>query len=223
MKNLLICAAAMLIALAASAQDGPTTTWPYLYPDFTQGTIYLLGGTTVVQDMNVHIRHDRLHYIDKGGVVKEAVLDEVMMVTIGDDRYVNVYGEMMKVIAEGEKKGLVVAEILGDFSALLETGGAYGVSSTTSATRKLSSIETDAQINQPHMLLKQSKTDGQMLNLITNYYIVTSKYRIKATKKDVTASIPKDRQDEWKAWLKKNKIKWNKPGSLVAVADFLSE
>lgn len=223
MKKIITILAILAVAATASAQNNPTTTWPYLYPEFTQGTVYLAGGNTVVQDLNIHIRHDHLHYADAEGIIKEASLAEVMMAIIGEDRYVNIYGEMMKVIAQGEKKGFIVAEILGDFAALQETGGAYGVSSTTSATRRLSSIETDSQINQNHMLLQQSRSDGTAINLVTNYYLVTSTRTVKATKRDVENAIPQEKKAEWKAWLKKNKVKWNNPESLVKVVDYISE
>ena len=210
----------MLLAWAASAQD-PTTTWPYLYPEFQEGTAYLKDQSRSVQKYNIHIRHDHLHFIDKEGIVREVVPGDVLMVEIGGDAYYNVNGEMMKVAAKTDK-GLVVAEILGDFAALLETGGAYGTSSTTSATRKLSSIDTDSQINQSYMLLQQGKSNGAMVDLVTKWYLVGPSFRIPATKKDVESLIPEDRKADWKAWQKSNKVKWNKPESLSGVVEFLT-
>ncbi len=210
----------MLLAWVASAQD-PTTTWPYLYPEFQEGTAYLKDQSRSVQKYNIHIRHDHLHFIDKEGIVREVVPGDVLMVEIGGDAYYNVNGEMMKVAAKTDK-GLVVAEILGDFAALLETGGAYGTSSTTSATRKLSSIDTDSQINQSYMLLQQGKSNGAMVDLVTKWYLVGPSFRIPATKKDVESLIPEDRKADWKAWQKNNKVKWNKPESLSGVVEFLT-
>ena len=210
----------MLLAWAASAQD-PTTTWPYLYPEFKEGTAFLKDESQVIQKYNTHIRHDKLHYIDKQGIVREAILGDVLMVEIDGDAYYNVKGEMMKIAAKTEK-GFVVAEILGDFAALLETGGAYGTSSTTSATQKLSSIDTDSQINQSYMLLQQGKREGAMVDLVTKWYLVGPSFKIPATKKDVESIVPEDRKADWKAWQKANKVKWNKPESLAGVVEFLT-
>lgn len=210
----------MLLAWAASAQD-PTTTWPYLYPEFKEGTAFLKDESQVIQKYNIHIRHDKLHYIDKQGIVREAILGDVLMVEIDGDAYYNVNGEMMKIAAKTEK-GFVVAEILGDFAALLETGGAYGTSSTTSATQKLSSIDTDSQINQSYMLLQQGKREGAMVDLVTKWYLVGPSFKIPATKKDVESIVPEDRKADWKAWQKANKVKWNKPESLAGVVEFLT-
>ena len=224
MKKILSLLILLLGSLAAAAQDyAPTTTWPYLYPEFRQGTICLLDGTTFVQELNVHLRRGRLHYLDKGGIVKDAVLTEVMMALIGEDRFLNVGGQMMRIEAEGRSKGYVAAQVLADYSALGETGGAYGTSSSTSATRKMSSIETDTQINQSYMLLQQERGNGQMLPVRTKYYLVTPGLRVPATRKDVEAVLPEGRKEAWKAFQKAEKIKWNKPASLVAVADFLTE
>lgn len=220
MKRILLIAAGALLGLLAAAQE-PTTTWPYLYPEFRQGTIYLQGGQKLIHDMNVHIRHDKLHFLDKGGIIKEAVVGDIVAVEIGNDKFVTVNGEMMKVMAENEK-GCIAAEILGDFSALAETGGAYGTSSTSSATRKLSSIDTDSQINQNHMLLLQSKNEGKSIFLITKYYVFAPTLIAPATKNDIAAALPADRQAAWKAWLKTNKIKWKDPQSLLAITSFLS-
>ncbi len=220
MKKVIISAVLLLFAWAMSAQE-PTTTWPYLYPEFREGTAYLKDRTQSVQQYNIHIRHDRLHFIDKQGIIRETVPGDIVMVEIGGDAYYNVDGEMMKVVAKTEK-GFVAAEILGDFAALLETGGAYGTSSTTSATQKLSSIDTNNQINQSYMLIQQNKSNGAMVDLVTKLFLVGPSFRIPATKKEVESLIPEDRKADWKAWQKANKVKWNKPESLAGVVEFLT-
>lgn len=219
-KILLLLALALVSILPGSAQDGPTTTWPYLYPSFRPGTILLGGAKTRAAELNIHVRHGRLHYLDNG-IVKEAFLSDVMGVEIDGSRYLNLEGTMMRVEAQNEK-GCVVASILGDFSALQETGGAYGSSSVTSATRKLSSIDLDSQINQNHMVLMQGKMDGKDIPLETRYYLMYQGKLIPANRVDIEKQLTREQKDAWKSWRKEHKIKWKNIDSLLEVLDFLN-
>ena len=221
MKKVVSILLILQMGLILNAQEA-TTTWPYLYPSFREGTVRLQGGKVRSQQLNIHLRHDALHYLDPEGRVMQAFLVEVVGAEIGEDAFLNVGGEMMKVVARSGK-GCVVAEILGDYAALAETGGAYGSSSSTSATRKLSSVETDAQINQPHMLLMQEKENGQALGILTKYYLVWPGGQVQASRREVEKSLSPERKAAWKAWQKSHKIKWNKVESIAEVLDFLND
>jgi len=204
----------------ASAQEA-TTAWPYLYPEFTQGTVYMAGGNKISRKLNVHVRADALHYLDKD-IIKEASTADVLYVEIGEDGYMVNGPSLLKVVLRNGDAA-VCASILGNYDALRETGGAYGVSSTTSATRKLTSIDCDSQIGRNHMLIWQSRHDGQALELITKYFLVTSGFVVPATKKAVEEIVPEARRQEWKTWLKSHRIKWNKPEDVLTVAEFFNE
>lgn len=219
MKRLIILAG-LLAGIAAAAQT-PSTTWPYLYDNFTPGVIYMDGGAKSEVLMNVQVRHDRLHFIDKD-IIKEANLANVIAVTIGKDNYIPVSGELRKIVAQNEN-GVVAVSLLGDFAALQETGGGYGASSESASTRKLSSVEVDGQVNQNHMLILKEKENGADLNMLTTYYIIKGGSCIKATRKDVEDALSDSAKTGWKAWLKANKIKWKDPESLLKVVDYISE
>lgn len=222
MKKFVIALAAMLF-LAASAirAQSPTTTYPYLYPQFTSGKVVMSGGKTEEKKMNIHLRRAALHYLD-GDIVKEAFLTDVKAVEIGTDVFVPVMGRMMKAVAKNEK-GCVAEEILGDFETSREATGAYGVPSTSSATMKLTSIQTDAQVNQNYMNILNERDNGLELRLVHNYYVVSPLYKVKASKKDITAILPDSRQDAWKSFLKTHKVNWKRPQSLLEVVEFLCE
>ena len=205
---------------AAFAQE-PTTRWPYLFPEFKNGIVEIKSGTTRTYPLNIHLAHAQMHYLDSEGTIREATVSDVIGARVGEDYFLQVSGEMMRVVAKSEH-GCLVEEVLADFAALNETGGAYGVSSQTSATRKLSSIETDSQINQNHMLLMQSRSEGASLDLIRSYYLVYPGAVVKATRRDVEKNIPAERKAEWKEWSKSHKIKWNQPDSLLPVLEFLN-
>ena len=219
MKQILSIAA-LLYAICAAAQT-PSTTWPYLYDNFTPGTIYLVNGSKSEVQMNVHLRRDKLHFIDSE-LVKEADLTGVNLVMIGKDKFVPVEGGVRRVEAENAN-GYVLASILGDFAAVQETGGAYGSSSSASATRKLSSLDFDTQVGQNHIILMKDKTNGVELRLVKHYYLfLADGICIPATRKDVEAFLPESASANWKAWLKSAKPKWRDLQSLLAVIDYLS-
>lgn len=220
MKRLVAAAAALLLALSAFAADyTPTSTWPYIYPDFCDGDIYTTKGTKLPQKVNIHCAHSRLHFIDNG-IIKEAAPADILMVVIGEDKYIAQDGGMYKVVAE-DGTNLVLSCRLGDFGALNETGGAYGSSSASSATTKLSSFELEGQVNQNHMLILQSRDEGAELTLKTTYYLKTPKAFIKATAKEVQDYIGDGRKAEWKVWNKSHKVKWTSPQSLLSLFEIL--
>ena len=218
MKKIFASAVLALVALAALAQEY-STTWPYLYQEFTNGTVYMKGGTKATYDLNVHIMHSRLHFIDNG-VIKEANLAEVLLVKIGDDQYMNVDGQIMKVV-KSEERGFVAALQLGDFDKLRESGGAYGTSTTNSATQKLSSIEVSGKVNQNHMELREGRHNGESVDLVTTYYLVTPDKTYKASRKGIDDELDAAGKAAFKNWLKSNKVKWNNPDSIITVLDFL--
>lgn len=220
MKKTFLTALFAGICMLAAAQDyEPTSTWPYVYEQFQEGTIYMQQGTKMIQTVNIHLGKDKLHYIDKG-LIKEIIPTDVVLVEIGEDKYICQYGQMYRVVAESPK-GLVVEENLGDFTKINETGGAYGSSSTSSATNKLTSIATESQVGQNHMLIWQNRDQGVTLPVKKTLYFKTRKDFIKASAKEVQNWAGAERKDEWKAFTKANKIKWNKPESLITVLDFI--
>lgn len=216
----LLTAAALWVSvsIAALAQN-PTTTFPYLYDNFIEGSVVMDTGARETRQMNIHLRKGALHYIDKS-VVREAFLKDVVAVEIGADIFIPSSGVMYKVVAKNEN-GCVAEQNLGDFQAAIASEGAYGTSSTTAATMKLTSVQADSQVNQNYMNILNEKDLGMSLPVVTTKWIITPKYTVKATKKEVTALVPGERLQEWKDFQKSSKIKWKDNVSLLKVVDFL--
>ncbi|MBO4743580.1 MAG: hypothetical protein J5533_08095 [Bacteroidales bacterium] len=223
MKRFLLICAFALAALSAAAQDyEPTSTWPYLYPDFTEGEILALDGTSKKAMLNVHVLKAALHYID-GELIKELAPGQAFSARIGQDYYINASGKMMKVLAQNNN-GYVAEGVEVDIVKLNSTGAAYGSSSTTLGTMALSSIEglgaSNSSTSINHMELKANKDNGQTLPLLTKKYLFVNKMCIFATKRDVATFVD---AAAFKAFLKSNKVKWNDPQSLLGVVDFIAE
>lgn len=218
--SIIALAAAIFCAVSLFAQSEPTTTWPYIYQDFTEAEIYTAGKQKVVQKVNVHLAHSRIHYLDRG-VIMELNPADVVAVIVGNDKFVPVDGAMYKVVASSSN-GLVLELSLGDFAALEESGGAYGTSSASSSTMKLSSVDASSVLGRSHMLILQSKHEGKILPLKTQYYVKTPEFFCRATKNELDRQFSGDAQG-WKEWLKAHKIRWNNPSSLAQLTDYLDK
>ena len=221
MKRIVYVAAMFILSAVGLSAQSPTTTYPYLYDTFTNGTVVLDDGSKESRQMNVHLREGRLHYIDNG-IIKEAFLKDVAAVEIGNDVYLPVFTSVMKVVAKNDN-GCVVMEQLGDFEGAISGSGAYGTSASSSATMKLTSIQTESQVNQNYMNILNEKSDGMDLEIETAYYIVTPKYKVKATRNDIEAAVPADKVASLKSYIKEHKVKWKNPEGLLPMVDFLSE
>ncbi len=222
MKHAIISIIMILAAAVCQAQEyEPTSTWPYIYNDFTEGRIHKIGGKESTGLFNVHILKGRLHFID-GEMIREANSADIYSVSIGDDIYCNAGGTMMLVLAKSGK-GFVARTTEMDAARLNSTGGAYGSSSSTLATQSLSSLEFAGSgagaVN--HMNLKNSKDEGRILPVIEKIYLVFDGKVIFASKRDVLDIEGVDR-DSLNAFLKENRIKWKDPQSLMKIVDFIS-
>lgn len=216
-KIILVTIVSLLASIVLPAQEC-STTWPYLYPQFTNGVVHLVGGSKIQHQLNVHVQKGRLHYIENG-IVKEAMNKDIFFVQIGGDRYNVVNGDVMRVVASKEG-GFVAAHYVGDMDKLRETGGAYGSSSTTQATRLLTSIDM-VGANTNHMEMWQNRHNGESISLICKYYIVVGHNVYPASRKGVETFLSDDRKADFKVFLKENKIKWKEPESLIKLVDFL--
>ena len=215
---------ASLLCIAAFADDyTPTTTWPYIYEDFTPGEIITTAGGKKNLKMNISLAKANVHFID-GEMINELSNLDIASVKIGSDTYVNAAGRLMKVLAENEN-GCVVEGYDVDFAKLNSTGGAYGSSSNTLGTMNLSSLEVigatssgqGGSVN--HMELKANKEVGQTLPLISKKYIFANKRTVPANKTEIGDLVGKD---NLKAFLKTNKVKWNDAWSLLQIVDLVS-
>ena len=212
-----------VVALVAGAYT-PNTKWPYVYENFAEGTLYS-GKDYSVAQFNIHYMGNVLHYISpEDDKIYTAKGNDVDSVVIADKIYMLVDHKdgrkMMEVVAQsGENKAFRLDYV--DFDAAMQSGGgAYGSSSNSSATRNLSSLDLGGMNNPKHGLLLQEKNDGKSLVVRSRYYLRIGKFDIEANKKAVEQIVPAEKEEEWKQFLKKNKIKWKKPESLLQVLEF---
>ena len=220
MKKLLLLLVSGLFVISSYAQEC-STMWPYIYPEFKDATIYTKGGTKFDRKINIHVQGSTVHYIDDHGIIRETKSEDLLLVDTGNDKFMYVDGRVMKVVGT-EEHGFIATLILGDFAKLNSTAGAYGSSSSSSAVTKLTSVEAGI-IGQNHMQLKQNRDYGKLIELRTSYFIVVDGDVYPASKKAIESKLSEDKKTEFKAFLKKNKIKWNKVESLQNVLKFFNQ
>jgi hypothetical protein len=81
----------------------------------------------------------------------------------------------------------------------------------------------DSQVNQNYMNILNEKSEGMDLEIVSAYYIVTPKCKVKATRNDIEASLPAERVAQLKTYVKEHKVKWKNPQGLLPMVDFLAE
>ena len=226
MKKLLFSIIAILMAVAASAQkDSPTTSWPYLYPDFMEGELEVRTKITKAL-VNIHLNLGALHYVEDGKI-KESSTIGITKLVIGEDVFRNVGGKMMKILAETEG-GYVVEETRANYTAVVKKDGAYGTTALNSTTTK-SFLYNENVLNgyngylmtDVYKDLHAMKDQSETLPVLKNRYLVIGLDQIKADRQNVLDIEGLDKK-AFKAFLKAEKIKWDDPQDLVKVIDFIT-
>lgn len=223
MKRILLLTACCLFAFQALAQIDAYTTWPYYYSDFQQGTLILSNGQTRVMPINIHLLKGDLHFVDDKGMIQMAPAGQFSAVQIGEDHYKRVNGYLMRITPGPDEKNYVAVRSTVDLTALNETGGAYGTSSTTASTQRITSVDLPGFVNTNHMEQFQHRESGKKLKIKNEYFVVIDGKAVKASKKEVTEAIGAEKEAAFKQFLKKNKINWKDEQSLLKVFDFLAQ
>lgn len=208
--------------ISVNAQFAPNTRWPYLYENFSQGTIYFAKNQKSEAQLNVHLLGNTLHYITQDGKIFESSDKDVIRVEIGNDTYWFANHKLMQVITQ-ERDCALLKLVYGDFDSMTSGSGAYGSSLNSSASRDLSSLDLGG-LNQPELgKMLQERNDGSEIPLETAYYFILGGKVVEANKKAVTETVEVSHSDNWKKFLKENKIKWKKEDSLISVLGFFAK
>ncbi len=221
MKKHVLTIAMLAVAMLATAQYSPNTKWPYLFENFENGVLYRDKEHSEEAMFNIHFMGNTLHYVsptdEKIYTAKYNRMDSI--VTSHGTFVQGIDGQMMQVVAKSGENMVLKLEYA-DFDMLFETGGAYGSSSSTSATRKLSSLDLGGLNNPKLGLLLQEKNDGDDLRIRTRYYIRVGGNDVEANKGDIEDFLGEEKKASWNQFLKANKIKWKKVESLAKVLEY---
>lgn len=228
MKRIVINAIAILVFWAGSsilalAQDDfiPTETWPYKYAEFETGTVKSTSGEVrTYEKLNIYLPNLSLHYVMEDKVMS-ADMSKVYLVGIGDEVYLNTGGKLRKILIESDN-GVVLEESWIDMEEYNSVDIGYGISSRTASAQNVSTLllENAAQMNR-NLTDLVNKRDSKKLVVRSSLYIRVNGFLYRATLGDVADMMPDKKLA--KKELKKLKIKWKDPASLVAVIDYIYE
>ena len=224
-KTLVISLAALLFSFVASAQDYfPTVTWPYANPDFFDGEITFSNGKVSKSKLNVHLGQGKLHFIDNKGMISETTTVGAVLIKIGEDEYNATTGKLMKILAKSEK-GLVLEEILANYSAITRNDGAYGGNSASYAQGH-SYDENYGNygylVTNVYEDLYAQKEYGEELPVVVNRFFSVNGTLVPAQKKAVSALEGLDKK-AFAAFLKEEKIDWKDPQDLLKVLQYVEQ
>jgi hypothetical protein len=222
MRKIIVLLLLVTGALTVSAQKySPNTKWPYVYENFTEGTIFFDGNKKTKAQLNIHLWGNKLHYLSNEGRIFTSDDKDVIRVEIGSDAYIYSDHKLVRIVAV-DKTNLLVELTKADFDALFTSTGAYGSSLNSSSSRDLSSLDLGGMENSELGLMLQEKNDGRDIPLKKQYLFVLGGKQIEATKKSVESVLSADGQKDWKDFQKQNKIKWKNEESLSQVLTFIS-
>jgi len=224
MKKIFFLLSFLLVFAVAKAEYSPTTLWPYIYEDFTQGLVMYHNGSAIKASLNIHLEKGELQYLE-GDVIMTTNLSDVEYAIIGTDKYVVADNSMMKVLSENDSRtAFVLSSILGDFEALYVGTGAYGSSANTQAVRSQTSIEVGGKsvVSHAKLLAEKKEDNGKSLSTKEKQYVKVGDKVSPAYQKDVEKTFGLSGNDQWKAFLKKEKIKWRKADDLFKVVEYIN-
>ena len=222
MRKIIVLLLLVTTALTVSAQKySPNTKWPYVYENFTEGTIFFEGNKKTKAQLNIHLLGNKLHYLADDGRIFTSDDKDVIRVEIGSDAYIYSDHKLVRIVAV-DKTNLLVELTKADFDALFTSTGAYGASLNSSSSRDLSSLDLGGLENAELGRMLQEKNDGRDIPLKKQYLFILGGKQIEAVKKSVESVLNADGQKEWKDFQKQNKIKWKNEESLRQVLTFIS-
>lgn len=217
--SLLLLACAVLTASAQKYE--PNTKWPYVYEDFTQGTIFFNGNKKSESKLNIHLWGNKLHYLKDDNKIYQSDDRDVIRVEIGSDAYIYSDHKLVKILS-AENNNLLVVLDKADFDALFTSTGAYGASLNSSSSRDLSSLDLGGLENAELGRMLQEKGDGRDIDVKQVYFFIVDGQQIDANKKEVEKLLSDNGKKEWKTFQKENKIKWKDEESLKKVLSFIN-
>ena len=222
MRKIIVLLLLVTTALTVSAQKySPNTKWPYIYENFTEGTIFFEGNKKTKAQLNIHLLGNKLHYLADDGRIFTSDDKDVIRVEIGSDAYIYSDHKLVRIVAV-DKTNLLVELTKADFDALFTSTGAYGASLNSSSSRDLSSLDLGGLENAELGRMLQEKNDGRDIPLKKQNLFILGGKQIEAVKKSVESVLNADGQKEWKDFQKQNKIKWKNEESLSQVLTFIS-
>ena len=141
---------------------------------------------------------------------------------IDRDVYINRGGRMVQILVEGDG-GLLLKRSEVNTDKMQRSDIGYGVSSATASTQKLTGLGVEGSlINMDLTTAINNAKTGEYLPIETSYCFLVKGHEIPATKAEFL-KLDFTSKDGAKAFLKEQKIRWQRPEDLSKVLTYICE
>ena len=185
----------------------------YRYPKFMNGRILLKSGVTSVKTLNYDFLSSEMVYLNGKDTLAIANARDVKFITVGEDIFYWDKGSYLEKVS-----GEIPQVVLKQYIMLKETQkkDSYGTSSSGSATTSYGSLPIGGDF---HKLIAN---ENMVFQRTLEYYISNPEGGFDlCNKRNVLHLYPKN-EKEIKAYIKSEKINFDKRDDLIKLADYLS-
>ncbi len=207
-------------AFADEPDYKPTTTWPYLYREFQEGAVITLMGEKINHnELNMDLYQGKVHFKENGKLM-ELNTRAVSQVTIGNDVFIPIGGNLMKVIRQTAHSTIVLSTAV-NIEAMNQSEAAYGGKSSLSSTKKVSARAVMNQNGVSGYSHVDGKDEGTKLVLTETKGFIHNWMFVPASKYDILRIKGIDKKAV-KKFMKDNKIRLSDDDDLSKLADYIS-
>ena len=196
-----------------------TSTWPYLFDDFSNAKIIDNNGSIQHMTINLNLLNDEMQFLNNGEIMQIYPPENVQSIMVNHLMYVYANKWFLQVIAKGEP--MLVQRVHGNMNDLVETTGAYGTQSTVSSTHGLKSIDLGGINNMNYEYLKKGKEGGKSFNVETTYYFKLGQRLVTVSKSQSIKLFP-DQKSKIKNYINQQNIDFKKQSDLLKLTEFLN-
>jgi hypothetical protein len=183
----------------------------YRYPEFLEGKVHFMNGTSEVTMLNYNLLTGKMDFIRTPDTLYITNKKDIKFITAESDTFYYDKG-YLEIISDGAVK-VAVKQYFKQLAVLKKDP--YGVSSQGSASTSNSTLPANAQ------LYKLTANQDVVFEKVLEYYLVTpSSGFVRFSKKNVMQLFPQ-KKDAVKAYLKSNKTDFNSREDILRLADFL--
>jgi hypothetical protein len=214
-----------LSSLASLAQEefvvpaSRTSTWPYLFGDFSNAKILDNNGKVQHMTVNLNLLNEEMQYLNNGEIMQIYPPENVQSITVNHMLFIFANKWFLQVVAKGEP--MLVKRFHGNMNDVVETTGAYGTQSTVSSTHGMSSIDLGGINNMNYEYLKKGKESGKNFSVETTYYFKLGNQLVPVSKKQSLKLFP-EQKSKIKNYIKQQNIDFKKQSDILKLTEFMN-
>jgi hypothetical protein len=212
MKNIFFFLILLLTSMIGNAQRSKVELSHYIFPEFTKGNVLMKSGTVNPATLNYNALTEEMIFDSNGKNLAMTKLEEIDTVYIESRKFFLLNNKFVELVYHN-KYDLYVAHKC----SVVEPGkpAAYGGTSQTSSTTSYSSIFSGGQA------YALSLPDGYTTKPYSDYWLKKDGKLTLILNMRQLAKQFDDKSDQFKKFVKENKVKYDDPDGMVALIKYL--